>query len=141
MSNSMTKLAAVVVTYDAELDVAQVARRRTFLTLRRSRGRKLHPSESCAKNMTLKHKNDWHNFSERIVTRIDGATVVLVVGQGNGKADSMECLIRFWTQRHPSSALQLLGTLDIDIDNLSDLQIHGIMREWFRDHCEFVKAS
>ena len=66
------------------------------------------------------------------------ASEIILVGPGTGKADVMSNLARYRESTHPDVARKLIGAVDADLEALSKNQVLALVRDWWREHCEFV---
>ncbi len=72
-------------------------------------------------------------YYESIVGALDGASAVVLIGHGKGKADEMLHFVQYLERRHPDVAGRVLGAIDSDVTSLSANEVLALVREWF-DH-------
>jgi len=86
------------------------------------------------------HDTDRQNpaFYESITAAVDGASAILLIGHGKGKANEMLRLTQYWERKHPSIAEKVVGAVDSDLDALSENQILALVRDWFDEYQEFI---
>ena len=82
--------------------------------------------------------HDTQAYFEAITASLDGASSILLVGHGHGKANEMVTLMRYWALAHPDVARKVVGAVDSDLESLSDNQVLALAREWYREHREFL---
>jgi hypothetical protein len=66
------------------------------------------------------------------------ASEIILVGPGTGKADVMSHLARYRERKHPDVARKLIGAVNADLEALSENQVPALVRDWWREHREFV---
>ncbi len=82
--------------------------------------------------------HDTQDFFESVTSALDDASEVILVGHGHGKANEMVTLMQYWGRKHPDVARKVVGAVDSDLESLSDNQVLALVREWYRDHREFI---
>ncbi|HEY5120367.1 MAG TPA: hypothetical protein VII84_02220 [Acidimicrobiales bacterium] len=86
------------------------------------------------------HDTDHANpaYYESITRAVDGASQIVLVGHGRGKADEMLRLTQYWERKHPDVAQKVVGAIDSDLEALTDNQVLALVRDWFEQYPEFV---
>ena len=77
-------------------------------------------------------------FFERLTDEVRGAREIVLVGNGNGKANAMLRLVQYWERKHPDVALKVIGAIDSNLDAMTDAEIAKRVREWWDEYREFV---
>lgn len=72
-------------------------------------------------------------FYELVAEAVEESGFVLLIGHGTGKASAMLELVDFWERRHPELARHIVGTIDRDLESITEHQIAALAREWFKD--------
>jgi hypothetical protein len=70
-------------------------------------------------------------YYREIIEAIKGATEILVIGHGNGKANSMVHFIDYLERKAPDLATNVLDSIDTNLIAMSEPQILAMAREWF----------
>lgn len=85
------------------------------------------------------HDTDHANpaYYESITRAVAGASQIVLVGHGRGKADEMLRLTQYWERKHPDVAQKVVGAIDSDLEALTDNQILALVRDWFEQYHEF----
>lgn len=73
-------------------------------------------------------------YFDEIVKSISGASEILLIGHGNGKASSMLQFIQHLERKHPALAKKVVDALDTNLDALTEPQILAMARDWFAAH-------
>jgi hypothetical protein len=86
------------------------------------------------------HDTDHDNpvYYESITQAVDGASRILLVGHGRGKANEMVHLTQYWERKHPDVARKVVGAVDSDLDALTDNEVLALVRNWFEEYREFI---
>lgn len=82
--------------------------------------------------------HDTLDFYEAITAAVGGEGHIVLVGHGQGKANAVLGLVQYWERRHPSVAHRVVGSLDADLESLSDHGVRALVRHWFAEHREFL---
>lgn len=69
-------------------------------------------------------------YYESIAQTIQDADEVLIVGHGNGKANSAHEFIRFLESTHPAIADKIVGVQDVNMQALTEPQLLRLVQEW-----------
>ena len=77
-------------------------------------------------------------YFESITSALHGASEIILVGHGRGRANEMVALMQYWGRKHPDVARKVVGAVDSDLEALSDNQVLALVREWYREHREFI---
>jgi hypothetical protein len=75
-----------------------------------------------------------HSYYEEIAQALVKAPQILLLGHGKGKANSVAKFIRFLQDKHPQTAAKVAGTMDINLQALTDPEILAMSRNWFVQH-------
>jgi hypothetical protein len=78
--------------------------------------------------------HDDHSYYEEIAQSISKASHILLLGHGKGKANSVTKLVQFLQEKHPQIAGKVAGTLDINLQAMTDPEILALSRNWFGQH-------
>ncbi len=78
------------------------------------------------------HDTDHDNvaFYESISQAVAGASGIVLVGHGKGKADQMLRLSQYWERKHPATGAVVVGAIDSDLDALTENEILALVRDW-----------
>jgi uncharacterized protein YprB with RNaseH-like and TPR domain len=76
-------------------------------------------------------------YFESITQAVDGASSILLIGHGKGKANEMLHLIQYWERKHPDVGQKVVGAIDSNLEALSQDQVLALVRDWFDDYKEF----
>lgn len=77
-------------------------------------------------------------FYESIGDAVDGATAILLIGHGKGKANEMVSLTQYWERKRPDVAQKVVGAIDGDLESLSPDQVLALARDWREEYQEFI---
>jgi hypothetical protein len=69
-----------------------------------------------------------------IAEAIAGASEILIIGHGTGKANAMLSFIQYLERKHPGTAQKVVAALDENLEALSETQILSLARDWFSSH-------
>ena len=78
--------------------------------------------------------NDESQFFERIAGALSGAGEILLIGHGNGKANTPQALHDYLNRKHHDLSTKVAGSVDGDLSALSEAQILAMARHWFDAH-------
>jgi hypothetical protein len=86
------------------------------------------------------HDTDHHNpvFYESITEAVEGASGILLIGHGKGKANEMLRLVQYWERKHPELARKVIGAVDSDLEALTESQVLSLVRDWFDDYPDLL---
>ena len=73
-------------------------------------------------------------YFEEIAASIAGASEILIIGHGHGKASSMLHLIQHLERKHPETAHKIVDALDENLIALTEPEILKMAREWVEHH-------
>ena len=73
-------------------------------------------------------------YFEEIVKAISGASEILIIGHGHGKASSMLHFIQYLERKHATLAHKVVDALDTRLGALTEPEILAMAREWFEAH-------
>ena len=94
-------------------------------------GRHLH---SKSEETDGKRKPERKSFYEAIAATLRGADQILIFGSGAGESNAMEQLIADLKHNHPDVAKQIVGSIVIDENHVTDGQLLAKAREFFESH-------
>lgn len=86
------------------------------------------------------HGTDLTNpaYFESITRAVAGASSILLIGHGKGKANEMLRLTQYWERHHPEVAAKVVGAVDSDLEALTENQVLALARDWFDEYHEFI---
>lgn len=70
-------------------------------------------------------------FFELIGERLSHASEILLLGHGTGKSNAMDRFIEFLKREEKFLATKVLGSIEADLNSLTDNQILSKARDWF----------
>lgn len=70
-------------------------------------------------------------FYEDIADAVAGASRILIVGHGKGKADQMLRLVQHLERHRPEIARRVVGAIDSNLMALTDREVLAVARTWF----------
>ena len=70
-------------------------------------------------------------FFDVIGQHVAGASEILLVGHGEGKANAMVRFVQFMERNNPSVAKKVVGAIDTDLNAMTENQILSTSRTWF----------
>jgi hypothetical protein len=73
-------------------------------------------------------------YYEEIVAAIGGASEILLIGHGHGKASAMLHFIQYLERKHPDLAAEVVDALDTNLIAMSEPETLAMARGWFEDH-------
>lgn len=71
-------------------------------------------------------------YFDSIAGALHGFDEILLIGHGHGKADHMRTFTRYVERKHPAVAKAVVGTVDCDVNALTEPQLLAEARAWFR---------
>ena len=71
-------------------------------------------------------------YFDSIASTLHGFDEILLIGHGHGKADHMRTFTRYVEHKHPAVAKAVVGTVDCDLNALTEPQLLAESRAWFR---------
>ena len=69
-----------------------------------------------------------------IIEALKGGTEILVIGHGNGKANSMIHFIDYLERKAPDLASKVVDNIDTNLIAMSEPQILAMARKWVESH-------
>jgi len=73
-------------------------------------------------------------FYEEVVRALDKTSKVLLLGHGKGKANTVAKFVYYLEAKHPQLSSKVVGTLDINLQGLTDPEILALSRDWYVQH-------
>jgi hypothetical protein len=73
-------------------------------------------------------------YFEEIVSAVSGASEILIIGHGHGKASSMLHFIQYLERKHANLAKKVVDAIDTNLDAMTEPQILAMARDWFEAH-------
>lgn len=70
-------------------------------------------------------------FFDVLAKHLSGASEILLLGHGVGKANAMLRFTQYMERHYPSVAKKVIGAVDADLNALTENQILSKAREWF----------
>jgi len=75
-----------------------------------------------------------HVFYEEIAQAIAKAPQILLLGHGKGKANTVSKFVNFLEEKHPQTAGKVAGTININLQAMTDPEILAMSRDWYAQH-------
>jgi hypothetical protein len=75
-----------------------------------------------------------HSYYEEIAQAVAKAPHILLLGHGKGKANSVNKFVEYLQEKHPQIASKVAGTIDINLQAMTDREILSMSRNWFVQH-------
>lgn len=75
-------------------------------------------------------------FYEEIAQAIAKAPQILLLGHGKGKANTMAKFVQYLEEKHPQLASKVVGSVNINLQAMTDPEILAKSREWFVQYIE-----
>lgn len=69
-------------------------------------------------------------YFESISRAVEGASGIVLVGHGKGKANEMLHLTQYWERRRPTIGAAVVGAIDSDVEALSEREVLALVRDW-----------
>lgn len=73
-------------------------------------------------------------YFEEIVKAVSGASEILVIGHGHGKASAMLHFVQYLERKHAQVGKKIVDAIDTDLISMSEPQILALARDWFEKH-------
>ena len=73
-------------------------------------------------------------YYREIIEAIKEATEILIIGHGNGKANSMVHFIDYLERKAPDLASKVVDSIDTNLIAMSEPQIRAMARKWVESH-------
>jgi hypothetical protein len=73
-------------------------------------------------------------YYREIIQAIKGASEILIIGHGNGKASSMLHFIQYLERKEPDLAAKVVDAIDTNLIAMTEPEILALSREWFDSH-------
>ena len=73
-------------------------------------------------------------YFREIIQSIKGATEILIIGHGHGKASSMLHFIQYLERKEPDLAAKVVDAIDTNLIAMTEPEILAMAREWFDSH-------
>ena len=73
-------------------------------------------------------------YFREIIQSIKGATEILIIGHGHGKASSMLHFIQYLERKEPDLAAKVVDAIDTNLVSMTEPEILAMAREWFDSH-------
>jgi len=73
-------------------------------------------------------------YYREIIQAIKGASQILIIGHGNGKASSMLHFIQYLERKEPDLAAKVVDAIDTNLIAMTEPEILAMAREWFESH-------
>ena len=73
-------------------------------------------------------------YFEEIVSAVSGASEILIIGHGHGKASSMLHFIQYLERKHANLAKKVVDAIDTNLDAMTEPQILAMARDRFEAH-------
>ena len=93
-----------------------------------------HHFRNDAKLAGAKNSVQTVKYFEDIAIALGGASEILIIGHGHGKASSMLHLIQHLERKHPDIAHKIVDALEENVVALSEPEILKLAREWVEHH-------
>jgi hypothetical protein len=94
------------------------------------KGRLQHMHEKAGQWRGFYHEPQPEYFA-RIADAVRGFDEVILLGHGKGHSNAMMQLVAYLDQREPELAERVVGGVDLDVGDLSDVQVEQAVREFF----------
>lgn len=75
-----------------------------------------------------------HAFYEEIAQAVAKAPQILLLGHGKGKANTVSKFVHYLEEKHPQMAGKVVGTININLQALTDPEILAKSRDWYAQH-------
>ena len=73
-------------------------------------------------------------YYEEIVTAVGGASEILLIGHGNGKASAMLHFMQYLERNHTDLAELVVDAIDTNLIAMTEPEILALARGWFLSH-------
>jgi hypothetical protein len=70
-------------------------------------------------------------FYENVVSKLEGADRILMVGDGHGSSSEIEHLVELMKERHPDLVEKMIGEVQMDLSHMTEPEIHAKALEVF----------
>ena len=77
-------------------------------------------------------------YYESIAAAIEGASHIVLIGHGKGKANEVLRFTQYLERKNPALAHKVVGAIDSDLEALSQDQVLALVRDWFDQYQEFI---
>ncbi len=69
-------------------------------------------------------------YFENIARTIQDADDILIIGHGNGKANSAQDFVDFLDEKHPATARKIRGIQKVNMQAMTEPQLLRLVQEW-----------
>ena len=73
-------------------------------------------------------------YYEEIVNAVGGASEILLIGHGHGKASAMLHFIQYLKRKHTDLAEIVVDAIETNLIEMTEPEILALAREWFHAH-------
>lgn len=88
-----------------------------------------------AQEKHLHHRRiDDPSFYAAVARAVSGASEVLLVGHGKGKANAMLSFVQYLERKEPQVARLVTGAMSSNLEAMTDGEILAAAREWWAQH-------
>ncbi|MFM7263762.1 MAG: hypothetical protein ACKO1X_08480 [Acidimicrobiales bacterium] len=74
------------------------------------------------------------SFYAAVARAVSGASEVLLVGHGKGKANAMLSFVQYLERKEPAVARLVTGAMSSNLEAMTDGEILAAAREWWTQH-------
>jgi hypothetical protein len=74
------------------------------------------------------------SFYSAVADAVAGASEVLLVGHGKGKANAMLSFVQFLERKRPATAHLVTGAMTSNLEAMTDGEILAAARDWWAEH-------
>lgn len=73
-------------------------------------------------------------YYNEIIAAVSGASEILIMGHGHGKASSMLHFVQYLERKHPELAKKVVDAIDTNFVAMTEPEILAVARDWFEAH-------
>lgn len=93
-----------------------------------------HPHVRTGEDDHMHHRDSGEPpYFEAIAHSVAGAGRLLLIGHGKGKGSEMERFRSYVEHKYPRLAANIIGSLRVNLEALTDHQILALARGWYED--------
>ena len=73
-------------------------------------------------------------YYKEIIASVSGASEILIMDHGHGKASSMLHFVQYLERKHPELAKKVVDAIDTNFVAMTEPEILAVARDWFDAH-------
>lgn len=73
-------------------------------------------------------------YFKEIIAAVSGASEILIIGHGHGKASAMVHFVQYLERKHADLAKKVVDAIDTNFNAMTEPEILAVARDWFDAH-------